>query len=177
MHPAAPEQCALLNQVFWLVLYSSLSWRSMSCLSCDTAEDSEQVEQLVDSQYLSIAASTSRSGRALPAVPKISKDLVMACLVAVAGLVAVSPYRHGPFNSRAKGVTEHWHASAEAMKNLNKLKNKPFMAYLKHKLGEWYSKAPRPLLNINIKMIYYSTTDALLLNNVACSVLCACLLI
>jgi hypothetical protein len=51
------------------------------------------------------------------------------------------------------------------------------MAYLKHKLGEWYSKAPRPLLNINIKMIYYSTTDDLLLNNVVCSVLCACLLI
>jgi hypothetical protein len=115
MHPAAPEQleCALLNQVFWLVLYSSLSWRSMSCLSCDTAEDSEEVEQLVDSQYLSIATSTSRSGRALPAVPKISKDLDAY----MAGVVALSPYRHGPFNlnSRAKGVTEHWHASAEAM--------------------------------------------------------------
>jgi hypothetical protein len=38
--------------------------------------------------------------------------------------------------SRAKGVAEH--ASAEAMKNLNKLKNEPYMAYLKRKLGEWY---------------------------------------
>jgi hypothetical protein len=37
------------------------------------------------------------------------------------GLVAMSPYKHGQFNSRAKGVTEH--ASAEALKWLNKLKN------------------------------------------------------
>ena len=33
------------------------------------------------------------------------------------------------------------------MKSLNKLKNEPYMAYLrvKRKLGEWYSEAPRPL--------------------------------
>jgi hypothetical protein len=36
------------------------------------------------------------------------------------------------------------HAFAEAMKNLNKLKNEPYMAYLQHKLGEWYSEAPGP---------------------------------
>jgi hypothetical protein len=118
MDPAAPEQCVLLNQVFWLVFDDSLSWRSMSNMACDTAEE---VVPLADSQYLSIAA--SRSGRALPAVPKISKNLVAY----MAGLVAVSPYKHGPFDSRAKGVAEH--ASAEVMKNLNKLKNEPCMTY------------------------------------------------
>jgi hypothetical protein len=42
----------LLNQVFSLVFNDSLSWRSMSNLACDTAEE---VEQLEDGQYLSIA--------------------------------------------------------------------------------------------------------------------------
>ena len=55
------------------------------------------------------------------------------------GLVAVSPYKDGPFDSRAKGVAEH------AANNLNKLKNEPYMAYLKSKLGEWYSEAQQPL--------------------------------
>ncbi len=44
----------------------------------------------------------------------------------MAGLVAVSPYKNGPFDSRAKGVAEH--AATEA--------------YLKLKLGEWHSEAP-----------------------------------
>jgi hypothetical protein len=88
----------LLNQVFWLVFDDSLSWRSMSNLACDTTEE---VEQLADSQYLFITA--SRSGSALLAVPKISKNLIAY----MAGLVAVSPYGHGPFNSRAKGVAQH----------------------------------------------------------------------
>jgi hypothetical protein len=89
----------LLNQVFWLVFDDSLShsWRSMSNLACDTMKE---VEQLADSQYLFITA--SRSGSALSAVPKISKNLV----VYMAGLLAVSPYRHGPFNF-AKGVAQH----------------------------------------------------------------------
>ena len=37
------------------------------------------------------------------AIPKISKHLVAY----MAGLVAVSPYKNGPFDSRAKGVAEH----------------------------------------------------------------------
>jgi hypothetical protein len=81
----------------------------------------------------------TRSGRKLPAVGKISKNLVTY----MAGLVAVSPYKHGPFDSRAKGVAKH--SSAEAMENLNKLKNEPYIAYLKRKLGEWYCEASRPL--------------------------------
>jgi hypothetical protein len=58
-------------------------------------------------------------------------------------IIAVSPYKHGPFDSRAKDVGEN--ASAEAMKNLSKLKNEPDMAYLKCKLREWYHEAQRPL--------------------------------
>jgi hypothetical protein len=34
--------------------------------------------------------------------------------------------------------------TAEALKWLNKVKNDPYMAYLKRKLGQWYSEAPRP---------------------------------
>jgi hypothetical protein len=37
------------------------------------------------------------------------------------------------------------HASLKVMENLNKLKNKPYMAYLKRKHWKWYSKATRPL--------------------------------
>jgi len=123
----------VLNQVFWLVLDDAFSWRSMSRLSCKTVEE---VEHLAESQYLSIAA--SKSGAALKAIPKISKHLVAY----MEGLVAVSPYKDGPFDSRAKGVAEH--AATEAFNNLNKIKNEPYMDYLKRKLGEWYREAPQP---------------------------------
>ena len=130
---------ALLNQVFWLVLDDVFSWRSMSRLSCNTVEE---VEQLAESQYLSIAA--SKSGALKNAIPKISKHLVAY----MAGLVAVSPYKNGPFDSRAKGVAEH--AATEAYNQLNKLKNEPYMAYLKRKLGEWYREAPQPLRKLPV---------------------------
>jgi hypothetical protein len=48
----------------------------------------------------------------------------------------VSPYVNGPFDSRAKGVAEA--VAAAALSDLNQLANEPYMAYLKHKLGEWY---------------------------------------
>jgi hypothetical protein len=131
---ADPEKCVLLNQVFWLVLDDAFSWRSMSRLSCNTVEE---VEHLAESQYLSIAA--SRSGAALPAIPKISKHLVAY----MEGLVAVSPYKDGTFDDRATGVAEH--AYTQAFNNLNKIKNEPYMIYLKRKLGEWYREAPKPL--------------------------------
>jgi hypothetical protein len=58
------------------------------------------------------------------------------------GLLAVSPYVNGPFNSHAKGVAVLAEAvAAAALSDLNQLAN---MAYLKHKLEEWYSDAPRP---------------------------------
>ena len=110
MDRTAPDKCVVLNQVFWLVLDDAFSWRSMSRLSCNTVEE---VEHLAESQYLSIAA--SKSGAALKAIPKISKHLVAY----MEGLVAVSPYKDGPFDSRAKGVAEH--AATEAFNNLNKL--------------------------------------------------------
>ena len=130
---SSPEKCVVLNQVFWLVFDDAFSWRSMSNLSCNTVEE---IEHLAESQYLSIAA--SKSGAALKAIPKISKHLVAY----MEGLVAVSPYQDGPFDSRAKGVAEH--TSAEAFNLLNKLNNEPYMAYLKRKLGEWYREAPKP---------------------------------
>jgi hypothetical protein len=49
---------------------------------------------------------------------------------------------NGPVDSRAKGVAEA--VAAAALSDLNQLANEPYMAYLKHKLGEWYSEAPRP---------------------------------
>jgi hypothetical protein len=58
------------------------------------------------------------------------------------GLLAVSPYVNGPFDSRAKGVVEA--VAAAALSDLNQLANEPYMAYLKRKLGEWYREASRP---------------------------------
>ena len=60
----------------------------------------------------------------------------------MAGLGAVSPYMGGPFDPRVKGIVEQ--AATQAFNNLNRLKNEPYMAYLKRKLGEWYREAPKP---------------------------------
>jgi hypothetical protein len=67
----------------------------MARLSCDTTEE---IVHLVENHFLSTAA--TKFGSTLLAVPKVSKNLVAY----LAGLVAVSPYKHGPFDSRAKGV-------------------------------------------------------------------------
>jgi hypothetical protein len=56
------------------------------------------------------------------------------------GLLTVSPYMNGPFDSRAEGIVEA--VAAAALSDLNQLANKPYMAYLKRTLGQWYSKAP-----------------------------------
>ena len=89
-----------------------------------------------ETQYPSVQA--TKSGAALKAVPKLSKHLVAY----MEGLLAVSPYVNGPFDSRAKGVAEA--VAAAALSDLNQLANEPYMAYLKHKLGGWYREAPRP---------------------------------
>jgi hypothetical protein len=44
------------------------------------------------------------------------------------GLLAVCPYMNGPFNSGAKGFAKA--AAIEALKNLSKLANEPYMTYL-----------------------------------------------
>jgi hypothetical protein len=72
------------------------------------------------------------TGPALKEVPKLSKHLAAY----VEGLLAVSPYVNGPFDSRAKGVVEA--VAAAALSDLNQLANEPYMAYLELKLGEWY---------------------------------------
>jgi hypothetical protein len=83
----------------------------------------------------------TKSGAALKAVPKLSKHLVAY----MEGLLAVSPYVNGPFDSHAKGVAVLAEAvAAAALSDLNQLANELYMAYLKRKLGEWYREAPRP---------------------------------
>jgi hypothetical protein len=72
----------------------------------------------------------TKSGAALKAVPKLSKNLVAY----MEGLLAVSPYVNGPFDSHAKGVAVL--AEAAALSDLNQLANELYMAYLKRKLGE-----------------------------------------
>jgi hypothetical protein len=90
----------------------------------------EDIETLVETQYPSVQA--TKSGTALKAVLKLFEHLVTY----MEGLLAISPYVNGPFDSRTKGVA--------ALSDLNQLANEPYMAYLKSKLGEWYSEPPRP---------------------------------
>jgi hypothetical protein len=99
----------------------------MCCRRQDSVKD---IETLAEIQYTSVQA--TKSGTALKAVLKRFKHLVAY----MEGLLAISPYVNGPFDSRAKGVA--------ALLDLNQLANEPFMAYLKSKLRKWYSKAPRP---------------------------------
>ena len=115
MDPAAPEQCVLLNQVFWLVYDDLSSWPSMSFYHRTSVED---VEALAQSEYSAIAESPS--GRALHAVPKISKLLVAY----LQGLVAVSPYFRGTADPRASGYAEE--VATDAFDKLNVIKKAPF---------------------------------------------------
>ena len=83
----------------------------------------------------------TKSGAALKAVPKQSKHLVAY----MEGLLAVSPYVNGPFDSHAKGVAVVAEAvAAAALSDLKHLANELYIDYLKHKLGKWYITAPRP---------------------------------
>ena len=92
-----------------------------------------------ETQYPSVQA--TKFGAALKAVPKLSKHLVAY----MEGLLAVSRYVNGPFDSHAKGVAVLAEAvAAAALSDLNQLANEPYMAYLKRKLGGWYREAPRP---------------------------------
>jgi hypothetical protein len=49
------------------------------------------------------------------------------------GLLAVSPYVNGPFDSRVKGVAEA--VAAAVLSDLNQLANERYMAYLKRSSG------------------------------------------
>ena len=111
--PKPEGKCVYLNEVFWLALDDAFSWRSISTLSCDSVED---IETLAESQYPSVQA--TKSGAALKAVPKLSKHLVAY----MEGLLTVSPYVNGPFDSRAKGVTEAVAAAALSARDLNRVR-------------------------------------------------------
>ena len=82
----------------------------------------------------------TKSGAALKAVPKLSKHLVAY----MEGLLAVSRYVNGPFDSHAKGVAVLAEAvAAAALSDLKHLANELYIDYLKHKLGEWYREPAR----------------------------------
>ena len=82
----------------------------------------------------------TKSGAALKAVPKQSKHLVAY----MEGLLAVSPYVNGPFDSHAKGVAVVAEAvAAAALSDLKHLANGLYIDYLKHKFGEWYREPAR----------------------------------
>ena len=61
-----------LNAVFWLVFDSVITWRSMLQLYCNVAD----MADLAYSVYGAIPAALGSVCSALPAVPKISKNLV-----------------------------------------------------------------------------------------------------
>ena len=62
------------------------------------------------------------------------------------------------FSVAEQGVAEQ--AATEAFNNLNKLKNEPYMAYLKRKLGEWYREAPKPVRQQPVLVLWPTTRRA-----------------
>ena len=81
----AKGSTAFFNAVVWLVFDSISTWRSMSQLYCNVAD----MEDLADSVYDAIPAALGSVCPALPAVPKISKNLVAY----IAGML-VTAVRH-----------------------------------------------------------------------------------
>ena len=86
---------ALLISVFWLVFDFLSTWRKMQELYCNVAD----MADLADSVYHASPSALGTVCPALPAVPKISKNLVayMACLLVNA------PYCIGNGDTRAAG--------------------------------------------------------------------------
>jgi hypothetical protein len=58
------------------------------------------------------------------------------------GLLAVSPYVNGPFDSRVKGVAEA--VAAAVLSDLNQLANEPYMANLKRSSGNGTARPQDP---------------------------------
>jgi hypothetical protein len=75
---------------------------------------------MIQQNYI-IYNSVLKLSKHLAAVPKLSKHLVTH----IEGLLAVSPYVNGPFDSRAMGVAEA--VAAAALLDLNKLASEPYM--------------------------------------------------
>jgi hypothetical protein len=75
---------------------------------------------MIQQNYI-IYNSVPKLSKHIVAVPKLSKHLVTH----MEGLLAVSPYVNGPFDSRDMGVAEA--VAAAALLDLNKLANEPYM--------------------------------------------------
>ena len=105
----------------------------MSQLYCNVAN----MVDLADSVYDAIPAALGSVCPALPAVPKISKNL----FAYMAGMLVTAPYAMVASDRRADGLAEA-HANA-VLKYLNLVPDIDFTAFLKLKLVEWYAAAPK----------------------------------
>ena len=77
---------------------------------------------------------------ALPAVPKISNNLVAH----IAGMLVTAPYAIGAGDTRARREAGLAEAHADAVLNyLNLVPDTDFTAFLKRKLVEWYAAAQK----------------------------------
>ena len=83
----AKGSTAYLNAVFWLVFDSVSTWRTVLQLYCNVAN----MEDLADSVYYTIPAAMGSICPALPAAPKISKNLVAY----IAGMLVTAPSPSG----------------------------------------------------------------------------------
>ena len=86
---------------------------------------------LADSVYDAIPAALGSVCPALPAVPKISKNLVAY----IAGMLVTAQYAIGAGDTRAACLAEA-HANA-VLKYPNLVSDTDFTAFLKRKLVEW----------------------------------------
>ena len=104
----------------------------MSQLYCNVAD----MAALADSVYDESQA-YGTAFPALPAVPKISKNLAAY----FAGMLVIAPYAARVADRRADGLAE---AHADAVyKFLNQVDDASFTALLQRKLTDWYAAAPK----------------------------------
>ena len=105
----------------------------MSQLYCNVAD----MADLANAVYDAIPAALGSVRPALPAVQKISKNLVAY----ITGMLLTAPYAIEAGDTRAAGLAEA-HADA-VLKYLNLVSNTDFTAFLKRKLVEWYAAVPK----------------------------------
>ena len=123
-----------LNMMFWYVFDDMPNWQNMSELRRDTIHE---IQELVMDEYSAEPAVAEL--RALPACPKLSKNLI-AYLEAL--LVLTPYYRSADPRAQGHGDTQF----NTALKDLNAVGQAPFKEYLARKLGEWYTAMPQHLL-------------------------------
>lgn len=122
------EHYTVLNEFFCYIYSKAVSWQGMSAWNVQSLSD---VETLTTSVYSAIDA--SKSGPDLPATPYISMTFV-AYLEALLGAA--------PYFKTTDPRNKLEHRFAKALKELNKVEEDKFSAYLGRKLRAWYTKFP-----------------------------------